>query len=393
MIIVIRSGQNQYLTLSSIRFQHLGGRRPLDIIFCDTWVNGFREAKQTNHTSALFVDAGTIFYDWDKFEDALSNYPHQGLIGHIVDPLDSSVYYLHEQCFYLDLANFDESDFVDSEYSVTGALRSETNIHDNYTPLWIKAAPGTHTRLSLKFGEKLIAKQLNSNRSVVNFHQKLRQYKQFIYKAEDLENYISSQKQNIDLAESLFWIFNNEQLNIHTTNRQLVTPASGLFWIFNLSNPSITSINLVDISKPQINFAKHLWDTWDGVNYGKVVATYIRENKLIHYQLDDSKLDRLESIKLKNPAYLESRINEIFNKQCIAYGIDNFVPMWQSRHRVNVTFTNTSIIDYILNSSSTGYDLWMSNILDYKYNLLKHSKEELEAVGKGSTWTLRKLVK
>lgn len=393
MIIVIRSGTNQYLTLSSIRFQQLGGRRPLDIIFCDDWVSGFLEAKKTAHQSALFVDAGTIFYDWDQFADELSNYPHQGLIGHIVDPLDSTAYYLNEQCFYLDLDKFDEEDFASGEYSAPGATRSEANIHDNYTPLWIKPAAGAYTRMSVNFGEKLIAKQLRNGRGIVNFHQKLRQYKQFIYKPEDLEKYISSQQLNFNLAESLFWIFNNEALNIHTTNTRLVTPASGLFWIFNLVNPSITNIDLVDISKTQIEFAAHLWNTWDGVNYGKVVADYIKANKLIHYQLDDSKLDKLELLKLKNPAYLESQVNKIFDAQCSTYGIDDFVSMWQSRNRVAVTFTHSSIIDYILNSGNSSYDLWMSNILDYKYNLLKHSKEELEAVGKGTSWTLRKLVK
>lgn len=391
MIIVIRSGTNQYLTLSSIRFQQLGGRRPLDIIFCDNWVDGFKEAKQSAHSAALFVDAGTVFYDWDKFAEMLAKYPHQGLVGHIVDPLDSTAYYLHEQCFYLELNQFDASDFVDGEYSVPSIVRSEANIHDSYTPLWIRPAVGAFTQTASKFGEKLIAKQLNNGYGVVNFHQKLRQYKQFIYQPEDLAKYIDSQQSNFDLAEKLFWVFNNEQLNIRTTNTRLATPASGLFWILNLSNPTLTNIDLVDISKTQIEFAKHLWNTWDGINYGKVVADYIKTNKLIHYQLDDSKLDRLEMLKLKSPVYLESRVNDIFNKQCAEYGINDFVSLWQNRYRVSVTFTNDSIIKYLLTTTNTGYDLWMSNILDYKYNLLKHSKEELEAVGKGTAWTLRKL--
>lgn len=387
MIIVIRTGPNQNITLSSIRFQKFGNRRSLDIIFCSNWGDGFAQAKTTNHTHALFVNSGTVFSDWDRFADLLKNYPHKGLIGHIVE--DDTTYYLHQQCFYLELALFDISDFrCTGEYTIPVVQRSASNIHDTYTPLWIKATVGHNMRVSEHFGEHLIARQLGNNRMVVNFHQQLREYKKFIYLPDNIDQYIAEETDYFALAESQFWVFNNERLNILTENTRLVTPASGLFWIFNLVNQSITNIDLVDISKTQIKFSQELWNTWDGMNYGKMVANFVKQNKIKNIQLDKP-IDRLEELRLSNPGYIENKVNEIFNNQCHEYKI-NFAELWSTRDRVTVSFTNSSIIDFLNKTKMIGFDLWMSNILNYKYNLLKHTETELEQINNSTKWILRR---
>jgi hypothetical protein len=387
LIIVIRTGPNQNITLSSIRFQKFGNRRPLDIIFCSNWEDGFAQAKTTNHTHALFVDSGIVFSDWDRFAELLKNYPHEGLIGHIVE--DGEIYYLHQQCFYLELGLFEVGDFdCTGKYTIPAVQRSAKNIHDTYTPLWIKASIGHNTCVSEHFGEHLIARQLNNKRIVVNFHQQLREHKKFIYLPENIEQYVAEETEYFALAESQFWIFNNESLNILTSNTRLVTPASGLFWIFNLVNQSITNIDLVDISKTQIKFSQELWNTWDGVNYGRQVANFVKQNKIKNLQLDKP-IDQLEELRLSNPVYIENTVNKIFDNQCCEYKID-FAELWTNRHRVTLSFTNSSIIDFLIRTKLSGFDLWMSNILDYKYNLLKHSDVELEQINNGTKWTLRR---
>jgi hypothetical protein len=198
----------------------------------------------------------------------------------------------------------------------------------------------------------------------------------FFYKTEQEKEYLLTQQSYVDLAENQFWIFNNETLKIDTTGTELTCPASGLFWVFNLKNDSLKRINLIDISKTQIEFAEFLWKNWDGVDYGEQVISFIKYKNIKHFQLDDPNLEKLEQIKLKNHNYLKKYINSKFVEQCTLYNIENFKRLWDNRMRTDVAFAHGSIIDSVL--SVVNGDIWISNILDYKYNFLKYSAEQLD---------------
>ena len=102
--IVILKDKYFNFTYASVRFGPYGNPTKYPIIVCQTWKEGFDEAKKQNHTRVMFCKSGTVFNDIDNFVEQIDNYPHQGLIGHIIDPLvENEFFSLHPQCFLLDI--------------------------------------------------------------------------------------------------------------------------------------------------------------------------------------------------------------------------------------------------------------------------------------------------
>jgi hypothetical protein len=56
---------------------------------------------------------------------------------------------------------------------------------------------------------------------------------------------------------------------------------------------------------------------------------------------------------------------------------EDFSIRWQKDKTKQIKFYNQDIIDF-LKTASGEFDIWLSNILDYKYTMLKHSITELQ---------------
>jgi hypothetical protein len=377
LAIILKSGPYENLTLSSIRFRFFGESRKIPIIRCQSWQQGFAQAQSRRFTAGLFVDSGTCFHDLDHFLEELANYPHKGIVGHLVDPRNTSeAYWLHTQCFYLDLDLVTTADFEIQDFVGPVPERSDKNVHHNHSPYWIRPSDQLRSYTGKRFGEQLLARVLEQGRPALNWIPKFRGYKTYLYNEQAVETFMQSQQSYIDLAEKQFWIFNNEDLNLFAQGSRLITPASGLFWILNIGR--IDAIDVVDISRRQLEFAQELWNSWDGVNYGQAVADFVKKHNIEHLQLDTQSMDKLERIKLKKSSYLVEKTNTIFANQCIMYGVEDFTKLWQQRDTTAVSFACQSMLDYVKQTPYRDFDIWASNILDYKYSLLKHSAEEFD---------------
>jgi hypothetical protein len=378
-VIIIKQDRLINQTLSTIKFDQYGTPTNINLITCETWVEGFIKARSLRYKFALFVNAGTVFSDINVFVEQLSQYPHKGLIGHIIDPNDSTRFFnLDEQCFFLDLELFQKDDFIISNFDAVLPLRSDTNLHDNYTPLWLKPSKNKlQSWLGTKFGEKLLANQLNRD-IVVNWNNTVRDNKKFLYNKETIRQWINEQSKYINQTENQLWVFNNEPIPT-ATKHKLLAPASGLCWIKNLISSPVELINLVDISKPQLALAKQLWDKWDGVNYGEFVFNFIKENKVIHINLDQPTISDLDRIKLKSSKIFVETVNAIFEKQTA--DIADFSKQWiLIKNKKQVTFTQADMVKFLPKYLETTeeFNLWISNILDYKYTLIKNTEEDYQ---------------
>jgi len=376
IVFVIIGQIHKNITLTSIMFDFYGTNTEQCIIEADTWEEGYILANRTDSTHAVFVSSGTVFTNVIKFLEELNKYPHYGLVGHIVDPKNENAFWLHKQCLYLDLSLFDVEDFSVQDFVSIEPIRSPNNIHHDYTPTWLRPSTNTRQYRGQHFGERLIAKQLAAGRPVVNFHQNLRQHKTYCYKQEDVDQYLKDQQDYIELAEKQLWVFNNENYKIYNVHDTLICPASGLYWILHLISTDVKLIKLVDISKTQIQFAKDLWTFWDGLNYGKFVSNFICQYKIKHFHLDNPKIGKLDRIKLLKPSTLIDSVNNIFQQQCHRNNINNFAVKWQAAKNKNIEFYNRDIIDFLKEDNNQS-DVWLSNIPDYKYTLLKHQYTKL----------------
>lgn len=367
LICIVRKGKNLSHTLASIKFSQFGESTNIPYIICDTWEEGFLQANQ-NYRYGLFVDAGTVFYDIQQFVNKLSNYPQQGLVGHIVDPKDKDNYYwLHPQCFLLEMKYFNQTLFGNclTKPTATVPIRSTKNIHDDYTPLWIKKTSQCATFKNSEFGSDLINHFLKSKNIVSNFSVSLRELKKFIYNTQIEEDWLKYNKEYIEIATNQLWILNNEEIDLTFRNKKIVCPGSGFFWML-AAQTDVQEIDIVDISLVQIKFVNALLDKWNGNDYGGFVIDFMKENSVIHYNLDRdiSKLDRL---KFNNRDLLRKYINEKVKP------ID-----WEKIKSKKINLFNENIIFYVLKNKPTDMDIWMSNILNYKFTFLTTPYEDIE---------------
>jgi hypothetical protein len=368
--VIIKHGPDLNQTLSGIRFDKFGNNTNQEIHVCSDWRDGFEWAQQNQHTQALFVNSGTIITDWEKFSQLLDNYPHSGLIAHLIWHPAQQLY-LDDQCWFMNLSGFEANDFSVTQVIHPCPVRSNQNLHDDYTPLWIKPSPNQETQYPVtNFGQGLVARQLLSQRPIVNWNNAMRDLKFFLYdnpldliKFQDYKN----------IAENQLWVFNNEPVVVIKQPR-LLSPASGLSWMLNIVDTATEQIQLVDISRTQIKFAQELWATWNGDNYGEFVWNFITANKLLHYELDNPKLTPLERLKLKGQTKFVAYVNSTFN---LAIG-PGFKDQWiLSQQTKTVEFCNDNLINWVLNNDVSGYDhIWCSNILNYKWTLLHTTVEQ-----------------
>jgi hypothetical protein len=144
--------------------------------------------------------------------------------------------------------------------------------------------------------------------------------------------------------------------------------------MLNVVDPATKQIQLVDISRIQIEFTQALWTTWNGDNYGEFVWNFIDVNTLTHYELDNPKLTPLERLKLKGRTkfieYVDTTFNNTVNK--------NFKCQWQLAQKTKtVNFCNDNLVNWVINNNVDKYDhIWCSNILDYKWTLLHTTVEQ-----------------
>jgi len=361
--VIILDGPLRNQTLSGIQFDKHGAPTKQEVFICNNWADGFVWAKQHGHGSALFVKSGTMFTDWHQWKTLVDAYPHCGLIAHVIWHPGKQVC-LDDQCWFMKFDKFDADDFTINKVSHYAPIRSDQNLHDDYTPLWIKPGDAVTEYIVTAFGQGLIAKQLQSNRAVVNWNNTARDLKFFLYDGVvDLTKFQDYKS----IAENQLWIFNNEPITV-VGQPQLVSPGSGLSWMLNVINDATQRLQIVDISRVQLDFCQQLWTTWDGIDYGNFVWNFIAQNKVKHYEVDNPTLTPLKRLQLKKQSTLVEYVNSRFAK----YAGEHFISEWQHAQKTKVVeFCNDNLIDWVLKNDIGSYDnIWCSNILSYKWTML-----------------------
>jgi hypothetical protein len=361
--VIILDGPLRNQTLSGIQFDKHGATTKQEVFICNNWSDGLAWAKQHDHKSALFVKSGTMFTDWHQWKTLVDEYPHAGLIAHLIWYPGKQVC-LDDQCWFMELDKFDVDDFIVDTVSHPVPVRSDQNLHDDYTPLWIKPSNAVTEYTATAFGQGLIAKQLYSNQAVVNWNNTARDLKFFLYDGTiDLAKFQDYKS----IAENQLWIFNNEPITVVGRPR-LISPGSGLSWMLNVIDRTTQYLQIVDISRVQIDFCRKLWTTWNGTDYGNFVWNFIAQHKLKHYEVDNPTLTPLERLQLKKQSTFVEYVNSRFANQAG----EHFTNRWQQAQKTKVVeFCNDNLIDWVLKNDVSGYDnIWRSNILSYKWTML-----------------------
>jgi len=375
----MRTGKHDNTTKAGILFDKHGAETKEKIIYCSDWKSGFVEAKSLGYHEALFVDSGTVITDWVGFINVLENYPSREFIAHLIWQPGKNLE-LDQQCWFMYLDNFEIADFDAVDISHPCPVRSQQNLHDDYTPLWVKPGADLISYQTTGFGQGLIARQLNRGRALLNWNNHARGIKFFCYpsmawkdhRREWFGDYLA-------LAESQLWVLNNEKIQIVDAGK-ILSPGSGLFWIVNLVSDTLTDLQIVDISQTQVKFCQALRNTWDGTDYGSFAWHFIQRHGLTHFEIEQANLSDLDRLRLRSKDRFIKHVNYQFYSTLQDLGINDFQQRWKrSCQTKSIDIQQGNLIDWVLENKIRSFDyVWKSNIDRYKWTMLHNTSSEIQ---------------
>lgn len=251
------------------------------------------------------------------------NNPQFFVVGHVMDKkkqhyISKGAYPgLHRQYMFVNLAKwvelgkpaYDEMGvFQDRKPVYKNYEMSKDTVHSNYTPAWIKSAPGETEHAITSDGSNWIDIALRNNIQIDNLDNDMRACKVFLYPYSDTSlleevwydkdinkiDKLSNQSQRAwlrklqyqeDIEKNRVYAFNTETLSAEgvRTNGKLVdhlfSAAAGFkpLAILNANGfHSGTTVHYFDWCEASLNYKKHLLETWDGYDLDK----WLLENDL-----------------------------------------------------------------------------------------------------------------
>jgi hypothetical protein len=318
------------------------------------------------------------------------------LCCHIINK--NNCFYMDSQYFAIDLKTykqlgcprFEETD--NTQIEIPDILRSTDNVHDDYTPWWIKPGNGTKQQYSGMghFGIQAVSTYIDAGYQIVNIPQSVRSQKNYSYpnwNYNDLVNLIADPKYAVPENTGLFWF--NRDLKVLTNSlnhgyyvintetfsrspRSDKTPLDVFIGVCGGFKPACivgkdnfsedTKVYLYDISQAAIDWQRYLKTNWDG-DLDKFESTF-------------------NSFQSQNPTYMPlyyahepMKINIDWFLQSANLSAEEFTARWQKYLKMPTEFINLNLLDNdavdqliaISKNCSKGAYIWTSNafFMDY----------------------------
>lgn len=248
---------------------------------------------------AVILSTGTEFINGSKFFDAVTKYVHTTeffLLGHIPDR-DDGYYELHDQCYLINLKKYKSLNYPAvgqfafySAHTQVRPERSTDNIHDDYTPCWVKPGNGESQVYKHKWhGWNILSVALASNEPVKVFPDVFRNNKKYYYPNYEPSFIPASAflygKQSV-ASQTLFYPVNTESLveiEFEGPIQQLVIQASGMQWVQYLLKygyNETTVVRFVDYNLFALECMQAVLSRWNGNNYINFVRNYVKSRSL-----------------------------------------------------------------------------------------------------------------
>mgnify|MGYP003339861347 CR=1 FL=1 len=82
--VILLQGPNVNVTLACVLFDKFGASTQQPVYVCNQWSDGLAWAHSQGYQQALFLKSGTVITDWHQWKQLVDNYPHRGLIAHLI---------------------------------------------------------------------------------------------------------------------------------------------------------------------------------------------------------------------------------------------------------------------------------------------------------------------
>lgn len=238
------------------------------------------------YTHAVVLSTGTEFINGDEFFHEVEKEVYSGneffIWGHIPDR-DDGYYELHEQCYIINLKTYKELGCPEvgkfeyySPHTQIEPRRSEENIHDDYTPIWVTYGDKERKYKHKWHGWNILSVAFANKKFVKPFANRFRDNKRYYYPNYEpafIKACTYLYGKNQVASQSLFYPYNTEEIaetNVDAPLRQLVIQASGLQFVDYLLNYGYTKdtvVRFVDYNLFALECMYAITQHWDGENY------------------------------------------------------------------------------------------------------------------------------
>ena len=373
----------------------MGGQHQLNIVETRDITKTMRELTNGTYTWAVvvavgnFLDQSAIF---DTVQHAMDN--NTPLVCHIVDR--GGYYHFHSQWFAVNLAEykalgmpkFDEREGAIEVESVD-TIRSEANVHHDYTPTWIRPSssiPKTYQSDYQYFGLQVVAKFIQAGHTIINIPDIVRNKKNFCYPDHNHDEIVQliADKDYEPKDEGLWWfakalrdIVNNLNFGYYVLNTEYLMPTnqSTKFNSFvgvcgglkpaciagqdNFADDS--TVHLFDISCAAVDWQRCLLDKWNG-DFAEFETIF-------------------RNFQAEHPNYRPVYFSHASIDENIDWFLDNagisrgqFQQLWIKYQKMKHNFVELDLlqdntIDKIINmaNDSIGSYVWVSNAFNMDY--------------------------
>ena len=225
-------------------------------------------AVELKYEYAVVFSTGTEFINGSEFFKQIEILIDTDfyVYGHILDR-GEAYYELHHQCYLINLKKYKELEcpeigqtMLGSPYQQLVPHRSEENIHDGYTPLWIKPGSQNHTYGHKMHGWNIISKILNAGGTVNSFNHIVRDNKKHYYPEVQSEFL-----KHVSWAYSRYTHCSNDFIHTHSTENtnppdndyeQIITPASGAWFIDYINKEHPVTVVYYDYNQRALDYWK-----------------------------------------------------------------------------------------------------------------------------------------
>jgi len=251
-----------------------------------------KHVSKLDYSHALVFSTGTEFINGYDFFNSLENLIKENFLvaGHILDR-KTAYYELHHQCYLINLnlyRNLNYPEIGKTElgisHSQTIPLRSLENIHDDYTPVYIKPGTDIQTYYHKCHGWNIISVALKNDLPLKVFDNTMRNNKKYLYP--------ESKK---DFEKNLSWIYHKNQYclqdfihkdntewsnNIEGKFNQLLLPASGTLYLDLIDQGTVI---FYDYNQKSLDYWKDNCYKKSNIEYKFVKTDLLSENNLLDY--------------------------------------------------------------------------------------------------------------
>lgn len=347
-----------------------------------TTVNGIlNEALVKNYEYCLLMSVGHFVNDpsFFKYIESWIDKVDFFVTGHIIDresdnsQKNSKGHYwgLHKQCMIINLKYYEEfgkphwgDKFISEEQiELVKAKRSKTDIHDDYTPIFLEPTKETKVCTPYVDGWNFINKSLENGLTVYNFHPKIRVTKGYAYPNKDIDTLKTQLTWINDIlvgAPNCVFLWNTENYrDIKVSEgpkiKKLYAVAAAFKPNFILNKFDFyddTEIVYFDYSKQSLAFKKLLLEKWDGTDYPDFLKRMKKQ-----YNINETYGGNTQ----------DKPYSELWKNEILEWGSEEILyEHWQRYKKLKHTFIHCDILDNpekLINKvdNTTDSYIWWSN--------------------------------